>query len=74
MFIESLIRRKDGSQVQMTNPDTIYIFAPNSKGHHVAEVTEPSHVERFLKHAGRHYREYAAQDAPADSPKDKGKK
>ncbi|GGE24268.1 hypothetical protein SAMN05421774_10864 [Gemmobacter megaterium] len=47
MFIESKIKRVDGSRVTMADGAT-YHFAPDPEGRHVAFVTVPEHIERFL--------------------------
>ena len=52
MKIESLIKRKDGSVVEMDAPSRTYHFAPVSGKHedpHVAEVEEQSHIRSLLR-------------------------
>lgn len=52
MKIESLIKRKGGSTVEMDAPQRTYRFAPESGNHadpHVAEVEEQSHVRALLR-------------------------
>ena len=52
MKIESLIKRKGGSVVEMDAPSRTYHFAPVSGKHedpHVAEVEEQSHIRSLLR-------------------------
>ena len=52
MKIESLIKRKGGSVVEMDAPSRTYNFAPVSGKHedpHVAEVEEQSHIRALLR-------------------------
>lgn len=52
MKIESLIKRKGGSVVEMDAPSRTYHFAPVSGKHedpHVAEVEEQSHIRALLR-------------------------
>lgn len=52
MKIESLIKRKGGSVVEMDAPSRTYHFAPVSGKHedpHVAEVEEQSHIRAMLR-------------------------
>lgn len=52
MKIESLIKRKDGSVIEMDAPSRTYHFAPVSGKHedpHVAEVEEQSHIRALLR-------------------------
>ena len=52
MKIESLIKRKGGSVVEMDAPSRNYHFAPVSGKHedpHVAEVEEQSHIRSLLR-------------------------
>ena len=46
MKIECILQRKGGTHVEM--PGKSYHFAPQDDGRHVAEVTNESHIERFL--------------------------
>lgn len=46
MLIESKIRRKNGSNIDMRG--TKYLFAPNAEGAHVAEVKDEEHIALFL--------------------------
>lgn len=51
MLIESLIKRKNGTKVPLNNPDIEYHFKPESNKEnapHLADVTEKSHVAKFL--------------------------
>lgn len=45
-LIESIIRRPNGTRVTLGN--TNYHFKPDAAERHVAEVSEPAHVDRFL--------------------------
>lgn len=52
MKIESLIKRKGGSVVEMDAPNRTYHFAPVSGKHedpHVADVEEQSHIRSLLR-------------------------
>ena len=52
MKIESLIKRKGGSVIQMDAPTRSYHFAPETGNHedpHVADVEEQSHVRALLR-------------------------
>jgi hypothetical protein len=46
MLIRCKIEREGGSHIDI--PPTMYHFAPNKKGDHVADVTDPDHIGRFL--------------------------
>lgn len=45
-LIESIIRRPNGTRVTLGS--TNYHFKPDAAERHVAEVSEPAHVDRFL--------------------------
>ena len=47
MLILSKIKRNPGTFVTMQD-GTRYAFMPNDAGDHVAEVENPTHIERFL--------------------------
>lgn len=52
MKIESLIKRKGGSVIEMDAPNRSYHFAPASGNHedpHVADVEEQSHIRALLR-------------------------
>lgn len=52
MKIESLIKRKGGTVVEMDAPTRTYRFAPESGNHedpHVADVDEQSHIRALLR-------------------------
>ena len=66
MKIESIIRRKAGTKVQLD--DSTYNFAPGENGAHVAEVTDAAHIERFLS-ISEGFREYGAAQIEATKPK-----
>lgn len=46
MKIESIIRRKKGTVVNMQG--AVYHFSPDSDGRHIADVTNREHVAKFL--------------------------
>jgi hypothetical protein len=46
MLIESIIKRKDGTKVEMGDEE--YHFKDDGKGHHVAEVNNQEHIDRLL--------------------------
>jgi len=46
MKIKSRIKREGGSLI--TIGDERYHFTPDELGRHIAEVTDPEHIERFL--------------------------
>jgi len=67
MKIESIIRRKAGTKVQLG--DNKYHFAPGEDGGaHVAEVTEPADIARLLS-IPEGFREYGEAQAAAAKPK-----
>lgn len=66
MKIESIIRRKAGTNVKLD--DTNYHFAAGDDGAHVAEVTDPAHVKRLLG-IPEGFREYGQAQADANKPK-----
>jgi len=55
MFIECLLKRPGGTVVELDGKK--YHFKPNSHGDHVAEVTDPRHIE-ILLNIPEGYREY----------------
>jgi hypothetical protein len=46
MLIECIIKRDGGTRLTLWG--TPYHFEPDADGRHVADVTDPAHVERFL--------------------------
>lgn len=46
MQIKSILQREGGTHIDMGG--TVYHFAPNDAGDHVAEVSDDDHIERFL--------------------------
>ena len=46
MKIEHILKREGGTVIPMGGQS--YHFAPDAEGRHVAEVTDPAHIERFL--------------------------
>lgn len=46
MLIECILKRDGGTKVDLG--DNTYHFAPDSEGRHVAMVTDPDHIGRFL--------------------------
>lgn len=70
MQIESLIKRKDGTEVDIG--DDNYHFKPDAMGRHVCEVTDESHIERFLS-ITEGYREVAVETPVETKPKGKVK-
>lgn len=68
MKIESLIKRKNGTKVQLDAPKREYHFAPESgdfNGPHVCEVAEESHA-RILLRITNGYRPAEGEKAPPD--------
>lgn len=47
IIIESKIQRKGGTLVDLDG--TTYHFTPDAKGRHVAEVSNPEHIAKFLQ-------------------------
>lgn len=47
IIIESKIQRKGGTLVDLDG--TIYHFTPDAKGRHVAAVSNPEHIAKFLQ-------------------------
>jgi len=50
MQIELLLKREGGSLIDIDGVN--YFFTPDSSGRHVAEVTNQSHIDRFLSIVG----------------------
>ena len=48
MLIVCTIKRKAGTHTKMPDDGTVYAFLPNELGDHVAEVTNPDHIQRLL--------------------------
>lgn len=68
MKIESLIKRKNGTKVQLDAPKREYHFAPESGNFndpHVCEVAEESHARILLRISGG-YRVAEGETAPPD--------
>lgn len=68
MKIESLIKRKGGTVVDMDAPSRTYRFAPESGNHddpHVAEVEEQSHARALLR-IREGYRVLPGEELPED--------
>lgn len=68
MKIESLIKRKGGTVVEMDAPDRTYRFAPESGNHddpHVAEVGVQSHARALLR-IREGYRVLPGEESPED--------
>lgn len=68
MKIESLIKRKNGTKVQLDSPKREYHFAPESgdfNDPHVCEVAEESHA-RILLRITNGYRPAEGEKAPPD--------
>lgn len=68
MKIESLIKRKNGTKVQLDEPKREYHFAPESGNFndpHVCEVEEESHARILLRISGG-YRLAEGETAPPD--------
>ena len=68
MKIESLIKRKNGTKVQLDDPKREYHFSPESgnfKDPHVCEVEEESHARILLRISGG-YRLAEGETAPPD--------
>lgn len=69
MKIESLIKRKNGTVVDMDAPSRTYRFAPESGNHddpHVAEVEEQSHIRTLLR-IREGYRVLEGEELPEDA-------
>lgn len=68
MKIESLIKRKGGTVVELDAPSRTYRFAPESGNHddpHVAEVEEQSHARALLR-IREGYRVLPGEELPED--------
>lgn len=70
MKIESIIRRKNGTTVQMGGKTYHFWASPETGLAHVAEVEEPAHIQRFLSitEGFRPYAPEGAETAPVPSP------
>lgn len=50
MLIESLIKRKDGTKVEMEGPDRVYHFKPSENDtRHIADIDVDVHAKMFLR-------------------------
>lgn len=68
MKIESMIKRKNGTKVQLDDPKREYLFTPESGNFndpHVCEVEEESHARILLRISGG-YRVAEGETAPPD--------
>jgi len=65
MFIKCKQIREGGTEIKLG--ETVYHFAPNKDGDHVAEVTDKAHIERLLsiEEAFEEHGTKAAKSAPA---------
>lgn len=66
MKIECILKREGGSVVDLYG--TEYHFEPLADGAHVAEVTEETHIDRFLS-ISEAYKVYHGKDKPKGAPK-----
>lgn len=65
VIIESLIKRAGGSKIPMGG--ATYHFAPDDHGRHVATISDPDHIARFLQ-ISEGFRMLAAVAVPAAAP------